>query len=74
MAMRLPGHISSVVEMLTGNSMGLILGARGVHHFTRDLRTVTCSAVPLLGRTSQIHSAICSGDEINEIESSTEAA
>ena len=59
--------------MLAGNSMGLILDARGVHNHTQDLRTVTRSAAPLLGRTSQVRSAMCSGDEIKEIESSTEA-
>lgn len=70
MAMRLPDYVSKQVEMVAGNSMGLILVARGVDHIS-DLRTVR-----LLRAWSNRpdSSVICSGDEINEIESSTEAA
>lgn len=64
MAMRLLVGMSNDVGVLAGNSMGLILDARGVHNNTQCLRTVTQSAAPLLGRTSQVHPAFCSYDEI----------
>jgi hypothetical protein len=75
----------SCTERQTGNSMGLILGARDVHSFS-DLRASLCFEAerwyPLLGRTSQILFTVAlgalvvirSGDEANEIESSTETA
>lgn len=70
--MRLPLSFSAIWGGLGGNSMGLILDARNVSF--QDLRVSFLLALALelelgerlvvLGRTSQIHQAIRSGDEI----------
>ena len=65
MVMRLPPLRFGHTGCLGGNSMGLILEARSVHSHTffgsegrRSLATVRVTGYCVLGRTSQIPSAI----------------